>query len=91
MATPAENPEGYRDSSVLNVAKQIRGKLMIVHGLIDENVHFRHSARLMDVLVKEGIEHELLLFPDERHMPRGQKDMRMMEERISLFLKKHLS
>jgi len=91
MATPSENPEGYRESSVLNVAKQIRGKLMIVHGLIDENVHFRHSARLMDVLVKEGIEHELLLFPDERHMPRGQKDMRMMEERISLFLKKHLS
>ena len=45
----------------------------------------------MDLLVKAGIEHELLLFPDERHMPRGQKDMRMMEERISLFLKKHLS
>ncbi|HNH48163.1 MAG TPA: alpha/beta fold hydrolase, partial [Myxococcota bacterium] len=91
MSTPAENPEGYKESSVLNVASQIRGKLMIVHGLIDENVHFRHSARLMDVLVKGGVEHELLLFPDERHMPRGQKDMRMMEERISLFLQKHLS
>ncbi len=91
MATPAENPDGYRESSVLNVASQIRGKLMVVHGLIDENVHFRHSARLMDLLVKAGIEHELLLFPDERHMPRGQKDMRMMEERISLFLQKHLA
>src|SRR5207245_10930396 len=47
MGAPAENPQGYRASSVMTYAEQLQGKLLVVHGMIDENVHFRHSARLM--------------------------------------------
>ena len=47
MATPATNPVGYRESSVLAHAGQVVGSLLIIHGMIDENVHFRHSARLV--------------------------------------------
>ena len=43
MGTPAENPEGYRESSVLAGVDRIRGPLLVVHGMLDENVHFRHS------------------------------------------------
>ena len=46
--------------------------LMLVHGLIDENVHFRHSARLINALIAARIPYELFLLPDERHSPRGR-------------------
>lgn len=85
MGTPKSNPEGYQSSSVLTHVPNIRGALMVVHGLIDENVHFRHAARLIDALIKARKVHELLLFPDERHMPRSEADRVYMEERMRDF------
>jgi dipeptidyl-peptidase-4 len=85
MGTPQTNPEGYKASSVLEHVGAIRGKLMLVHGLIDENVHFRHTARLVDALIAARKEYELLLFPNERHMPRAEKDRVYMEQRIADF------
>jgi dipeptidyl-peptidase-4 len=91
MSTPAENPKGYSDSSVLAHVDAIEGQLMLVHGLIDENVHFRHTARLVDALIKARKPYELLLFPDERHMPRAEADRIYMEERIADFFARALA
>jgi dipeptidyl-peptidase 4 len=66
------------------------GKLMLVHGLIDENVHFRHTARLLNALIRARKSYELLLFPDERHTPRSLADRVFMEEQIADFLATHL-
>ncbi|MFP5326084.1 MAG: DPP IV N-terminal domain-containing protein, partial [Acidimicrobiia bacterium] len=74
MGTPADNPDGYETSSVMHHASSIRGRLLLVHGLIDENVHFRHTARLINALIKERIPYELMLFPNERHSPRSEDD-----------------
>ena len=82
MGTPADNPDGYERSSVLAHAHKIRGKLMLVHGLIDENVHFRHTARLINRLIEHRIPYTLLLFPDERHVPRRPEDRAYMEEAV---------
>jgi dipeptidyl-peptidase-4 len=90
MGTPADNPDGYRESSVMAHAGQLRGALMLVHGLIDENVHFRHTSRLIGALIRARKAYELLLFPDERHMPRGLEDRVHMEEQILAFMQKHL-
>ena len=90
METPATNPEGYREGSVLTHAAAIRGKLLLVHGMIDENVHFRQSTRLLDVLLKANKAPDLLFFPDERHMPRGEKDRVSLEARIVDYFEKHL-
>jgi dipeptidyl-peptidase-4 len=68
----------------------IVGKLLIVHGLIDENVHFRHSARLIDAMIAAGKEYELQLYPNERHMPRRLEDRVYMERRIFEYLRKNL-
>ena len=51
MGTPASNPEGYRTSSVLTRAATLHGALLIIHGMLDENVHFRHTARLATALI----------------------------------------
>jgi dipeptidyl-peptidase-4 len=91
MGTPQTNAEGYRSSSVLEHVGAIRGRLMLVHGLIDENVHFRHTARLVDALIAARKDYQLLLFPSERHMPRAEEDRVYMEQRIAEFLDRALS
>lgn len=86
MGTPQANPAGYRASSVMTHVDKIAGKLLLVHGLIDENVHFRHTARLINALIHARKPYDLLLFPDERHTPRRLADRIYMEERIRDFL-----
>ena len=90
MGTPQSNPNGYKASSALTHVDGLKGDLLIVHGLIDENVHFRHTARLINALIKARKPYEFLMFPDERHMPRSQADRIYMEERITDFFERNL-
>ncbi|MEO7910294.1 MAG: S9 family peptidase [Roseiflexaceae bacterium] len=90
MGTPQTNPQGYIASSVIHHVGTITGKLMLIHGLIDENVHFRHTARLINALIKARKPYDLFLFPDERHMPRALADRVYMEERIRDYFAEHL-
>jgi len=91
MGTPQANPEGYERSSVMAHVAGLRDRhLMLVHGLIDENVHFRHSARLINALIQERIPYELFLLPDERHSPRAEADRVYLEERILDFFRRRL-
>jgi len=90
MGTPESNPKGYKTSSVMEYVDQIKGDLLLVHGLIDENVHFRHTARLINALIAAQKPYQLLLFPNERHSPRSQKDREYMEERLWAFFKASL-
>lgn len=90
MGLPQDNPEGYARSSVMAHVAGIRGKLLLVHGLIDENVHFRHSARLINAMIAAGKDYDLQLYPDERHMPRKLADRVYMERRIFDYLEANL-
>jgi dipeptidyl-peptidase-4 len=90
MGTPASNPEGYRESSVLTHAGNIRGKLLLVHGMVDENVHFRHTARLLRAFEHAGVACDLLVFPEERHMPRDARGLEYQERRVLGFIEAHL-
>ncbi len=90
MGLPQENEAGYAQSSVMAHVEGMRGKLLLVHGLIDENVHFRHTARLINALIAADKDYELELFPDERHMPRKLADRVYMERRIFEFLRRNL-
>jgi dipeptidyl-peptidase-4 len=90
MGTPQSNPQGYAESSVMHHVPTMAGKLLIVHGLIDENVHFRHTARLINALIRARKPYDLLLFPDERHMPRKIEDRVFMEEQIRDYFVRNL-
>ena len=74
MGTPQTNPSGYEKSSVMHHVHNLTGKLMLVHGLIDENVHFRHTARLINALIKARKPYDLLLFP--RRAPHAAQRIR---------------
>ena len=88
---PKENPEGYREADVCTHVKNVEGALLLVHGLVDENVHFRHTARLAQAMVDNGKAYDLLCFPNERHSPRSEKDRAYQEARVFAFLEKWLS
>jgi dipeptidyl-peptidase-4 len=67
MLTPKENPDGYEKSSVVKAAKNLHGRLLIVHGLMDDNVHAQNSIQLVDALQSAGKEFELMVYPRSRH------------------------
>ncbi|WP_322797357.1 S9 family peptidase [Tepidiforma sp.] len=90
MGTPADNPEGYRESSALTHARRLAGRLLLVHGMTDENVHFRHTARFIVALTEAGKDYDLLVFPEERHMPRDARGLEYQERRVIEFLLRHL-
>lgn len=68
----------------------IIGRLLLVHGLIDENVHFRHTARFINSLIENRKRYDLILFPCERHSPHKLQDRVYLEDRISEFFDEHL-
>eukprot|EP00941_MAST-03F_sp_MAST-3F-sp1_P005657 g5657.t1 len=90
MGSPQENPLGYTESSVMTHCTNIEGSLLLVHGLVDENVHFRHTARLICGLISAQKHYELLLFPNERHQPRRMEDKIFMEKRVFNFFQRCL-
>ena len=90
MQLPEENEVGYETSAVMPHVKDIHGSLLLCHGLLDENVLFRNSARLINELIAERKKYDLLLFPNERHGPRREGDRAFLEERILSFLQESL-
>lgn len=60
MGTPQNNEAGYNSSSVMSNVESLKGKLLLVHGLIDENVHFRHTARLINALIAHRKRYDLV-------------------------------
>ena len=75
MGTPANNPDGYKTSSVLNYVDNFKGKLQLVHGVIDDNVHVQNTLRLVDLLENKKKDFELMLYPGGRHGWPGNKGL----------------
>ena len=90
MSTPQANAEGYREGSLLTHAAKLEGKLLLVHGGVDENVHFRHTARLITALTAADRDYDLLLFPSERHMPRDRAGIEYQERKLAQYFDQHL-
>jgi dipeptidyl-peptidase 4 len=86
MGLPQDNKEGYAGGSVMKFVPKMEGKLMLIHGLIDENVHARHTFRLINSLIAARKQYSLFIFPNERHSPRNYGDRVYMEEQIFNFL-----
>jgi dipeptidyl-peptidase 4 len=67
MTTPDENPKGYEAASVVAAAKNLHGKLLIMHGMMDDNVHVTSAIQLIDALEKANLPFEMMLYPKGRH------------------------
>ncbi|MEP6820208.1 MAG: S9 family peptidase [bacterium] len=67
MGTPQNNPDGYKKSSPVNFARDLHGKLLLIHGAIDDNVHVANTIQFVYELQKAGKQIQLMLYPKSRH------------------------
>jgi dipeptidyl-peptidase-4 len=80
MQTPVNNPEGYERAGVSNAAADLHGRLVLVHGLRDDNVHFQNTAQLIDALQQEKKMFDLMIYPKDRHgIGRGREHFRELK------------
>jgi dipeptidyl-peptidase 4 len=67
MQTPAENASGYDDNSPVNHVSKLKGKLLVVHGSADDNVHFQNSMEFITAMVKANKQFDLFVYPNKNH------------------------
>jgi dipeptidyl-peptidase-4 len=67
MGTPQGNPEGYRDGSPINFAKNLKGDLMVIHGTGDDNCHYQTVELLINEFVKHNKMFSMLAYPNRSH------------------------
>lgn len=67
MRTPQNNPEGYKKGSVIANAANLHGRLLIIHGTMDDNVHMQNAIKLAFELQKAGKQFEFMPYPTQRH------------------------
>ncbi|MGH9914929.1 MAG: alpha/beta hydrolase family protein, partial [Pyrinomonadaceae bacterium] len=84
MALPSENKDGYEKSSVYKSAANLHGKLMILHGVIDDNVHIQNSIQFVNALQFAGKDFQLMLYPQSRH---GVVEARRVKHMYTLMTK----
>ena len=89
MRTPQENPAGY-DCSPLHRFEKIKGDLLLIHGMADDNVHFQNSAELAEALVQLGYQFDLQVYTNRNHSIYGGNTRRHLLTRIENFLDNHL-
>jgi dipeptidyl-peptidase-4 len=73
MDTPSDNPEGYEFGSVMTHADKLKGRLLLIHGDIDDNVHLQQTIQLASKLQDLGKNFELMIYPGARHGWGGAK------------------
>jgi dipeptidyl-peptidase-4 len=73
MSTPEANAEGYAASDVVDQLDQLTGRLLLMHGMADDNVILENSTRVMDALQASSTPFELMLYPGQRHGIRGNE------------------
>ena len=90
MGLPKDNPEGYRKSSVLEAAGNLHGKLLLIHGLIDDNVHPQNSVQLIEALQKAGKQFDFMVYPASRHGVSQPHRVKHLQKLMTRFITENL-
>ncbi|XP_047119036.1 dipeptidyl peptidase 9 [Schistocerca piceifrons] len=93
MDLPENNQQGYKQGSILTYVNQFpdeENRLLIIHGLIDENVHFFHTSQLISAMIKAGKPYQLQVYPNERHSLRDLDASKHYETMLLSFLENYL-
>ena len=77
-------------ADAIKLADQLKGNLLLVHGLADDNVHAQQSWLYIDALVKAGKQFEMQFYPDDNHFLRNGSNYEHLHNRLLLFLQNNL-
>ena len=89
MDTPQTNPEGYEKTSLINKAKNLKGKLQIITGYNDNTVVPQHCLSFLDACIKAGTQPDFFAYPGEEHNMRGHASVHL-HERITQYFEDYL-
>ena len=87
MGLPEENTLGYESASALTHAADLRDKLLLIHNMEDDNVHFQNTVQFMDALERAGKPFELMLYPQKSHGVSGALRRHLYETMVEFFEK----
>ena len=90
MRKPEENPQGYDDNSPVTHAGKIKGRLLLVHGSADDNVHVQNSMTFAEALVQAGVPFDMAVYTDKNHGIRGGNTTMHLYAKMEEFLKQQL-
>ncbi len=90
MGLPDEEAQAYADASCVEAAADLSGRLMLIHGTADDNVHIQNTERLIDALIEAGKPYDLRIYPGQTHGVSAPKDRLHVFQSIERFLDEHL-
>jgi dipeptidyl-peptidase-4 len=91
MDLPADNSSGYRQGSPLEKAERLEKPVLLVHGMMDNNVHVQNTLQLIGRLAEAGKPYELMIYPQTRHGVRRSVEFAPHFHRLKMdFLERHL-
>lgn len=90
LGTDETNHAGYESTSLVNKADRLEGKLLLIHGMVDENVHFRHSAAMIQAFIDADRDFDLVVLPHSRHMVQGRANTHYRIRRTLEYFEKNL-
>ncbi len=90
MQRPQTNENAYEVSSLLNKAEQLQGRLLLVHGLADDNVHCQQTWNYVDALVRAGKQFDMQIYPDDNHFLKKRNNYQHLYQRKWEFLQRYL-
>ena len=90
MRTPQNNRDGYDHASVLKAAPNLSGKLLLIHGGIDNNVHVQNTTQLSYELQKADRQFQLMIYPTARHGLTDPRQIKHWYTMMTEFLERNL-
>ena len=90
MQTPQENPTGYDDNSPINHVDKLKGKLLLIHGTGDDNVHVQNSMQMMEALIQANKQFDSQIYPDKNHGIFGGKTRIQLYNKMTNFILQNL-
>lgn len=90
MRTPEENTDGYERSSAIRQAEKLNGRLLLIHGTADDNVHVQNTYLYTEALVAAGKQFDMQIYTDKNHSITGSQTRRHLYTRKVEFLEKNL-
>lgn len=90
MRTPQENPKGYDENAPEKMADRLKGKLLLVHGTADDNVHLQNSLMLSEAFINAGKSFDSEYYTDKAHGISGGATRLHLYNRMTDFILKNL-
>ena len=85
MDRPEQNPEGYSANSLLNHTQNLKGKLLLIHGTIDDVVLMQHNEALIKSFIDNGVQADYFIYPMHPHNV-GGKDRAHLMEKVLMYI-----